>query len=83
MPLGTDGRRAPAAVGAGRQRAGLVPQAQVVGDAADRDAEQGGDLGDRAHAAVHGVDDAVAQFDRVGLHSRPQQRDKLRQKLLS
>jgi len=69
VALGRDGGLPAAGVGARLERAGLGAQLLEVVDGVDGDAEQTGDLGSRADAALDGVEDASAEFQRVGIHS--------------
>jgi len=64
-----DGRPLAARVGARLKGAGLVAEVQQVVDRVDGDAEQPGDLGDGADAAIDGLDNALAELYGVGVHA--------------
>src|SRR5262245_47175039 len=68
-----NGRGAAAKVRAWQQRARRGTEEEVVGDAVDGDAKEGGDRRQRTNAAIHGSDDAGAQLQGVGFHE-PSQR---------
>ena len=70
VALGGDRGGTPAGVGAGLQGAGFLAELEIAGDTVDGDVEQGRDDGQGADAAVHGVDDPLAQFEGVSLHGR-------------
>jgi hypothetical protein len=69
VAFGRDGGLPAAGVGAWLERTGLVVQVLEVVDGVDGDAEEAGDLGGRADAAFDGVEDALAKFKRVSIHS--------------
>ena len=67
VALRADGRGAAAGVGARLQAAGRLAQAEEGVDRVDRDAEEARQVGGRADAAVDGFDQALTEFQRVGM----------------
>ena len=63
-----ESRGTPAGMGAWPQGAGFLTEVEIAGDTVDGDAKQGGDDGQGADAAIHGIDNTLAQFNGVGLH---------------